>query len=281
MQMDKEFVGLAGQVSDRHSTAAFLEEKTLGDEAQRGTKASEATEKTGFSFAKLIPLFVLIVGLVAFFVFDLDRFLSLEALKENREALTGWVADTGIIAWLTYAGIYALVTAFSIPGGAVMTIAGGFLFGPLLGGTLTVVGATVGATAVFLAARYALADVLRDKAGSAIRKMEDGFKENALSYLLFLRLIPVFPFWLVNLVPAFLSVPVGVYIIGTAIGIIPGTFVYAFVGDGVGALLEAGEDINLGIIFEPRFLGPIVGLGALALLPVLYKKFKGRSASQN
>jgi uncharacterized membrane protein YdjX (TVP38/TMEM64 family) len=175
--------------------------------------------------------------------------------------------------------MYAVVTAFSIPGGAVMTIAGGFLFGPWLGGTLTVFGATIGATAVFLAARYALADLLRDKAGNAIRKMEDGFKENALSYLLFLRLIPVFPFWLVNLVPAFLSVPVGVYIFGTAVGIIPGTFVYALVGDGVGALLEAGQDVNLGIIFEPKFLLPIVGLAALALLPVLYKKFKGRSAS--
>ncbi|MGY9018181.1 MAG: TVP38/TMEM64 family protein [Alphaproteobacteria bacterium] len=277
--MDKELVGMVGRASKQHAAAIFPEEKTLGDDTQNDSATLGPGEKTVLSLAKLIPVVILIAGLVAFFAFDLDRYLSLSALKENREALTGWVADTGLVAWLAYASVYALVTAFSIPGGAVMTIAGGFLFGPWLGGTLTVIGATIGATAIFLAARCALADFLRDKAGGAIRKMEDGFKENALSYLLFLRLIPVFPFWLVNLVPAFLSVPVGIYIFGTAVGIIPGTFVYALVGDGVGALLEAGQDVNLGIIFEPRFLLPIAGLAALVLLPVLYKKFKGRSAS--
>ena len=237
-----------------------------------------AGASSGLSFGRLVPVLVLIAGLVAFFAFDLDRFISLTALKENRAALTDWVNGAGISAWLIYAGIYAAVTAFSIPGGAVMTIAGGFLFGPLLGGTLTVIGATVGATGVFLAARYALADFLREKAGGSIKKMEQGFQENALSYLLFLRLIPVFPFWLVNLVPAFLGVSVGHYVLGTAIGIIPGSLVYASVGDGVGAVLEAGRDVDLGIIFEPRFLLPIVGLGVLALLPILYKKFRARRA---
>lgn len=237
---------------------------------------STAGSSSGLSIGRLLPILVLISGLVAFFAFDLDRFISLTALKENRTALTDWVNEAGISAWLIYAGIYAAVTAFSIPGGAVMTIAGGFLFGPLLGGTLTVIGATIGATGVFLAARYALADFLRNKAGGSIKKMEQGFQENGLSYLLFLRLIPVFPFWLVNLVPAFLGVSVGHYVLGTAIGIIPGSLVYASVGDGVGAVLEAGQDVNLGIIFEPRFLLPIVGLGVLALLPIVYKKFKAR-----
>lgn len=238
-----------------------------------------ARPPSGLPPGRLIPLVVLIAGLAAFFVLDLDRFISLGALKENREALTGWVAGAGVWAWAVYAGLYALVTAFSIPGGAVMTIAGGFLFGPFLGGTLTVIGATVGATAVFLAARYAFADFLRDRAGNAIRRMEAGFQENALSYLLFLRLVPVFPFWLVNLVPAFLGVGLGTYVLGTAIGIVPGSLVYASVGDGVGALLEAGRDVDLGIIFEPRFLLPILGLAVLSLLPILYKKFRGRRAA--
>ena len=238
---------------------------------------SVTREKTKLLRTKLMPIFVLVAGLVAFFVFDLDRYLSLTVIKENREVLTGLVAQAGLVAWLVFVGIYAVVTAFSIPGGAVMTIVGGFLFGPWLGGTLTVIGATVGATAVFSAARYALADSLRAKVGSAMHKMENGFNENALNYLLFLRLIPLFPFWLVNLIPALLNVPIKVYIFGTAIGIIPGSFVYSLVGDGVGALLEAGRDINLGIIFEPRFLLPVLGLGALALLPALYKKFKGPS----
>ncbi len=234
---------------------------------------------SGLSFGRLLPVFILIAGLVAFFALDLGRFISLTALKENREALTGWVSEAGAWAWLAYAGIYAAVTAFSIPAGAVMTIAGGFLFGPLLGGSLTITGATVGATAVFLAARYAFADFLRRKAGGSIQKMERGFQENALSYLLFLRLIPVFPFFLVNLVPAFLGVRLGTYVLGTAIGIIPGSLVYASVGDGVGAVLEAGQDVNLRIIFEPRFLLPIVGLGILALLPIVYKKYRARRAA--
>ena len=277
--MNKELVGMAVQASKQHSTPICPEEKTLGDDTQNDSAAPESGKKTELSLEKLIPVAILITGLIAFFAFDLDRYLSLTALKENRESLTGWVADNGLGAWLAYAGIYSVVTVLSIPGGAVMTIAGGFLFGPWLGGTLTVIGATIGATAVFLAARYALADFLRDKAGGTIPKMEEGFKESALSYLLFLRLMPVFPFWLVNLVPAFLRVPVGVYILGTAVGIIPGTFAYALVGDGVGALLEAGQDVNIGVIFEPRFLLPIAGLSALALLPVLYKKFKRRSAA--
>ena len=226
---------------------------------------------------KLIPVFVLAVGFVAFILLDFDRYLSLTILKENRGALIGWVAQAGSFSCLVYVGIYAVVTAFSIPGGAVMTIVGGFLFGPWLGGTLSVVGATVGATVVFLAARYALADLLSTKLGSNMHKMENGFNENPLNYLLSLRLIPLFPFWLVNLIPALLNVPIKIYIFGTVIGIIPGTLMYSLVGDGVGALLEAGQDINLGIIFEPRLLLLVCGLSVLVLLPVLYKKFKGPS----
>jgi uncharacterized membrane protein YdjX (TVP38/TMEM64 family) len=233
-------------------------------------------ESSRISFVRLLPIFLLIAGLTAFFVFDFDRYVSLASLKVNREALTEWVGQAGFWACLIYAGVYAAVTAFSIPAGAVMTITGGFLFGPVLGGSLTIMGATIGATGLFLAARYAFADILRKKAGASIQKMEQGFQENALSYLLFLRLIPVFPFFLVNLVPAFLGVRVGTYVIGTFLGIIPGSLVYASVGDGVGAVLEAGRDVNLGIIFEPRFLLPIVGLGILALLPILYKMVQVR-----
>ena len=137
-------------------------------------------------------------------------------------------------------------------------------------------GATAGATVLFLAARYAFADYLRAKAGPAIRRMERGFNENALSYLLFLRLVPVFPFFLVNLAPAFLGVRLGTYVVATAIGIVPGTVVYALVGDGLGAVLDAGLRLDAGIIFQPRFLAPIVGLALLALLPIAYKKLRRR-----
>lgn len=236
------------------------------------------SEKSSFSLGRLAPIVILVAGLIAFFVFDLDEYVTLSALKENRQVLADWVQRTGVLAFLIYMLVYAVVTAFSIPGGAIMTLAGGFLFGPWLGGALTVVGATIGATILFLAARYALADLLRQRAGGAIKKMEDGFRENALSYMLFLRLIPAFPFFLVNLVPAFLGVGLSTYVIGTLFGIIPGSLVYASLGDGFSAVVEQGGDINLGIIFEPRFLLPIVGLSVLALLPIVYKKLKNRSS---
>ena len=135
-------------------------------------------------------------------------------------------------------------------------------------------GATAGATIVFLIARSALGETLRAKAGPRIRRMEEGFRADALSYLLVLRLIPLFPFWLVNIVPAFLGVPVRTYVLGTFIGIIPGSFVYASVGNGLGAVFEAGGTPDLGIIFEPAILLPIVGLAVLALLPVAYRKVR-------
>lgn len=228
---------------------------------------------------RILPVAVLLAGFTAFFALDLDRFVSIEMLKENRETLRLFVSENGILAVLAFAAIYAIVTAFSLPGGAIMTITGGFLFGALGGGLVVVVGATIGATALFLIARTALGDVLQAKAGPFVVKMEDGFRKNALSYLLVLRLIPLFPFWLVNLVPALIGVSTGTYVIGTFIGIIPGTFVYASVGNGLGALIDAGQDPDLGIIFRPEILGPLVGLAVLALLPVIYKRIQEKKKS--
>lgn len=238
------------------------------------------TPSGGFNVKRLLPIAVLVAGLVAFFAFDLDRFVTLDALKTHREALQGWVASQGVVAWLVYAAIYMAAVAFSIPGGAVLTIAGGFMFGPFVATLVVVVGATLGATALFLAARYAFADYLRQKAGGAMRRMEAGFNENPVSYMLVLRLVPLFPFWLVNLVPAFLGVKLGTYFLSTLVGIIPGTFVYTLVGDGAGAVLDAGGDLNLGIIFEPRFLAPIVGLAVLACIPILYKRIQARRSAR-
>ena len=230
----------------------------------------------GLNVKRLLPIAVLVAGLVAFFAFDLDEFVTLDALKTHREVLQGWVETQGAVAWLVYAAIYMAAVAFSIPGGAVLTIAGGFLFGPYVATSVVVIGATCGATILFLAARYAFADYLRGKAGGAMRRMEAGFNENPVSYMLILRLVPLFPFWLVNLVPAFLGVKIRIYFLCTLFGIIPGTFVYSLVGDGAGAVLDAGGELDLGIIFEPRILAPIVGLAVLACIPIVYKRFRAR-----
>ena len=236
-----------------------------------------AAGKTGL-LGRLLPLAVLIAGLALFFALGLDRYLSLEALREHRDWLAGQVAAQPVLTGAVFTAGYALIVAFSIPGGAVLTIAGGFLFGTLASTFCVVFGATIGATAVFLAARFALHDLLRAKAGPALKRMEAGFRENALNYLLVLRLIPLFPFWLVNLVPAFLGVSLRHYVIGTFLGIIPGTFVYASLGNGLGAILDAGGAPDLAIIFSPEILIPIVGMAILALLPVLYKRWKARQA---
>lgn len=221
---------------------------------------------------------VLAAGLAAFFALDLGRYVSFESLQSNREMLQEFINQNGFLAALLFGLIYAVVTAFSLPGGAFMTITGGFLFGWLVGGLIVVFGATIGATALFLIARTAVGGFLEARTGPFLQKMEDGFRANALCYLLVLRLIPIFPFWLVNLVPAFLGVSTTTYIIATFLGIIPGTFVYASVGNGLGALFEAGAstDSLLMTIFQPQFLAPLVGLAALAILPVVYKLYQHR-----
>ncbi|HEX6979857.1 MAG TPA: TVP38/TMEM64 family protein [Alphaproteobacteria bacterium] len=223
-----------------------------------------------------LPLLALALGCATFFVLGLHRYVSFDMLARHRGELAAWVAAHPLLAPLTYILVYIAIVAFSLPGGAVLTITGGFLFGTVFGAFYAVLGATVGAMVVFVAARTALGDVLRARAGGAIKQMEEGFRRNALSYLLVLRLVPVFPFFLVNLVPAFLGVPLRTFFLATFIGIIPGALVYASVGNGLGAVLEAGEAPDAGIIFRPAILLPILGLAALALVPVLYKQRRGK-----
>jgi uncharacterized membrane protein YdjX (TVP38/TMEM64 family) len=224
----------------------------------------------------MIPLLVLAVGLAAFFVFGLDEYLTFETLRENRAWLLQQVAESALLTAAIYIVLYILVVAFSLPGGAVMTITGGFLFGQWLGTAYVIFAATIGATILFLAAKTALGDLLRAKAGPFLKKMEAGFQENALSYLLVLRLIPLFPFFIVNLVPAFLGVSLKVFVIATFFGIIPGSFVYATVGAGLGSIFDAGEEFSAGSILTPEIVTALIGLAVLAMLPVAYKKFRAR-----
>jgi uncharacterized membrane protein YdjX (TVP38/TMEM64 family) len=240
------------------------------------SSADRARSSRASAVRRLIPLAVLLAAIGVFFALGLHHYLSFETLHQHREHLLALVEQHPLLAPLAFMAVYAAVIALSVPGGAILTITGGFLFGILAGTLFVVVAATLGATIVFLIARTALGDALRAKAGPRIRRMEEGFREDALSYLLVLRLIPIFPFWLVNIVPAFLGVPVRTYVLGTFIGIIPGGFVYASVGNGLGAVFDAGGTPDLGIIFEPTILLPIVGLAVLALLPVAYRKFRAR-----
>jgi uncharacterized membrane protein YdjX (TVP38/TMEM64 family) len=228
---------------------------------------------------RFLPVVSLLLAIAAAFALGLADYVSFEQLEHNRGRLLEAVDRHPFLAPFAFTLLYALVIALSIPGGAILTMTGGFLFGVAAGTCYAVVAATLGATVVFLIAKTALGDSLRRRTGPAMRRMEAGFRENALNYLLFLRLIPVFPFWLVNLVAAFLGVPLTTYVVATAVGIIPGTLVYASVGNGLGAVFETGGRPDLGIIFEPQIILPLVGLAVLAILPVAYRKIKARQPS--
>lgn len=225
---------------------------------------------------RLVPLAILVAGLALALAFDLDERLSFDALRDQRAELTALAAGRPILAALGFVVAYALVVAFSIPGASLMTIAGGFLFGTWLGGAYSIVGATIGATAVFAAARYAAGDALPRRAGPRLARLRDGFRKDAFQYLLVLRLVPIFPFWLVNLAPAAFGVPMRTYVVATVLGILPGSFVYAGVGAGLGAVFDAGGEPDLGLILEPEILLPLIGLAVLALIPVLYKRLRRR-----
>ncbi|NQW01093.1 MAG: TVP38/TMEM64 family protein [Rhodospirillales bacterium] len=239
--------------------------------------APEGAKTSGSGFKKLLPIVLLIAVVAGFFGLGLNQYLSFEALRDNRVELLQWSQANQLQAITGFILIYAVVVALSLPGATWMTLAGGFIFGTVQATLYVVSAATLGALLIFILARYCLADFFRAKAGRAAEKMEQGFKSNALSYLLFLRLVPLFPFWLVNLVPAFLGVPMRTFIIGTFFGIIPGTAVFCSVGNGLGAVFDTGGMPDLKIIFQPDILGPILALAVLSLVPIVYKRIKGKS----
>ena len=223
---------------------------------------------------RLLPLVAVGVAIGLVFALDLDRYLGFEALKSHRQTALDWYGRNPVLAVLGFMAGYALVVALSLPGAVWLTLIAGFLFGTVAATLYVVVAATIGALGIFLIARYALADFFHDRTGEIGRKMEAGFRENALSYLLVLRLVPLFPFWLVNLVPALLGVSARTFLIGTFLGIVPGTVVFCSVGNGLGVIFDSGGRPDLGIIFKPEILGPLLALAALSLVPVVYKRIK-------
>lgn len=234
---------------------------------------------TSQMWRRLVPAAVLLLGLALFLLFGLERYFSFEMLSRHHAALVGWVAANTGLAILLFVLAYALVVAFSLPVAIVITPLGGFLFGTWLGAILSVIGATLGSVVLFLAARSALHDVFHRKAGATLARLEAGFRRDSFNYLLFLRLVPVFPFWLVNIVPALLGMRLGPYVLATVIGIIPAAIVYASLGAGLGMVIERGEVPDLGIIFEWHILLPLLGLSLLALIPVVYSRVRAGPTS--
>ena len=226
----------------------------------------------GAQVGKFIILGVIAVGIGLFLYFDLGRFLSLESLKANRDHLLAFTEDNYTAAVGLFILLYIVVTGLSLPGATILTLAGGFVFGAVPATLYVNIGATTGATLAFFAARYVLRDWVEQKFGKWLEPLQQGFAKNAFSYLLTLRLIPLFPFFVVNLVSGLTRVSVGTYVAATALGIIPGSFVYAYAGRQLGTINSLKE------IASPQVLGAFVLLGAFALAPILYKKLSARSA---
>jgi uncharacterized membrane protein YdjX (TVP38/TMEM64 family) len=252
------------------------------------TQAHEGAAAPG-PLRRYLPLAVLLALVVVAFAQGWHKYLTLDELVANRALLQAYVTNNSFVALASFALIYIAIVALSLPGGALATIAGGFLFGWMTAGFLVVVAATIGATILFLIAKTSLGEPLARRAGPWLGKLGEGFRADALNYLLFLRLVPIFPFWLVNLAPALLDVPLRTFVIGTFVGIIPGTFAFAFLGSGLDSVVEAQRqanpdctpgaldcqfDLELSALVTSELLLALAALGCVALLPVVVKKLR-------
>ena len=228
-------------------------------------------------YVRFAPALVILAGLAAAYAAGLHRYLSLESLRDGREALTAQVQANPALSVLAYVAIYALATLFMLPGALWITIAGGFLFGLAGGSVLTVAGATFGATALFLIARTSLGEGLKRRAGPWLSKMRKGFEANPRSYMFAMRFFPAVPFPVANIAPALLGAKLPDYVLTTSLGVVPGVLAYTWIGAGLGAAFDRGETPDLaafGASLAPAFLA----LALVSLAPVLWRRFGPRKA---
>jgi uncharacterized membrane protein YdjX (TVP38/TMEM64 family) len=231
------------------------------------------------SLAKRIwPVLLLMALVAAVRASGLQHYATLETLGQQQAALRAFVTAQPVIAPLAYAALYAAMVTLSIPGGAPMSVAGGVLFGLLPGAVYAVTGAEAGAVAAFLLARTVAGDFLTRRANGLLDRVRSGLQQNGFSYLLALRLLPIVPFWLTNLAAPLAGMRLVPYAAATLLGIIPATFVFVSLGAGLGDALATGERPDLGIVFTPRVLLPLLALAVLALVPVGWRRWRARHA---
>jgi uncharacterized membrane protein YdjX (TVP38/TMEM64 family) len=240
------------------------------------TDMTPTAAKSGL--ARRLPL-IAILAVAAVGAFTLRDVLSFETLAENRERLISFRDANYAATVAVFIAAYVTIVAFSLPGATIATLTGGFLFATFPGALFNVTGATIGATLIFLAARWGLGERLAarmDAGEGRIQRIKRGIDENQWEMLFLIRLVPAVPFFVANLLPALVGVPLHRYVVTTFLGIIPGAVVYTSVGAGLGEVFARGETPDLGIIFEPHVLLPILGLAALAALPIVLKALRGR-----
>jgi len=231
------------------------------------------------SFKQFIPIGIILVFMGIIYLLATLDIIDLEIIKKQHIAIKETVLKYRILSPILFILAYIFIVALSIPIGSFVTMFGGYLFSPILGTIYVVIGATIGASIIFLAARYALSSFFRKKAGSFIEKLQKGFQKNSINYLLFLRLVPLFPFWALNISLAFLNVTLFNYMWTCLVGIIPGTFIYASAGSGLGEILAMGGKVDITTIFNWKLRLALIGIALIVLLPVIYKKFHKRKGN--
>ena len=254
------------------------------DERQQEALATEielsALAQTPGRAARLVlrfgPAVVLLLVLLVLARSGLLGRLSLDSLRTSRTALLGFVHAHPAESLAAYLAIYCGCVALSLPAALLLTLTGGFLFGPWIGGLAAAVGCTVGATGVFLISRLTVGDAVHASAGPRVRALAEEIRKDAFFYLLTLRLIPVTPFWLANVAAGLIAIPVRTFVAATFIGILPPDIIYAGVGSGLGTLFESGRAFALHALITPRIMLPLAGLAALSVLPILYQRRRGR-----
>jgi len=241
----------------------------------------ENTPKPGglsVTVRRYAPITVILAGLALGYAMGWHMYLSLDFLAEQRESLKAYVAEHYWSSLIGFGVVYALATAFSFPAASILTVFGGFLFGWLAGGITVAFAATAGACALFLAAKSAFGDVLKARIGGVAAKLADGFEENAFGYLLVLRLAPIFPFFVINIAPAFFGVSLRTYAAATFLGILPGVFAYSWLGQGLESVLiaasEAGKSVSLADLVTAEITIAFVILAVIALIPTIVKRIR-------
>ncbi|MEC3861416.1 VTT domain-containing protein [Mesobacterium sp. TK19101] len=233
-----------------------------------------ATRRLGRHIPLIVIAVVAVIG-----SFTLRDYLSFETLRDNREALLAFRDSNYLLVAVAFVALYIVIVAFSLPGAAVASVTGGFLFGLWAGTALNVFAATIGAAAIFLAARAGLGRTLAarlDTSEGAVKRLKTGLHDNEISVLFLLRLVPVVPFFVANLVPALVGVKFRNFLWTTALGIIPGGIVFTSIGVGVAEIFDRGETPDLSLLWAPQVIGPILGLAALAALPIVINAIRGR-----
>jgi uncharacterized membrane protein YdjX (TVP38/TMEM64 family) len=229
------------------------------------------------ALVKNLPLIAIAVVAVVG-AFTLKDYLSFDTLRDNREALLAFRDSNYAVMAGLFVLAYVAIVAFSLPGAAVASVTGGFLFGLGLGTTFNVLAATIGAAGIFLAARAGLGASLSaklDASEGAVKKLKSGLRDNEVSVLFLLRLVPAVPFFVANLLPALVGVKFGNFLWTTALGIIPGALVFTWIGVGLGEVFDRGESPDLSLLWEPQIIAPILGLCVLAALPIIIKALRG------